>query len=103
LVPLIFGAIGAGIVLVSLLKIVRFSGSMLERPLARIAGERTRVSGGGNDQAARTSYYVTLESPDGFRTELEATAKVAGAVSEGDFGVAYVRDRYLLDFARLRV
>lgn len=103
LFPLLFVLIGVGISIGGLVKIVRFSNAPLRREPACVTGERTQVSGGGRNRSASTSYYVTLEFPDGRRHEYRTKGSVVGEVSEGDLGMAYLRGGYLLDFRRVRV
>jgi hypothetical protein len=103
IVPIAFAAIGIGGFLFTLLKGTSFSRSRLARLAAAIAGERTRVSGGGGNSHARTTYYVTLQGPGGRRHEFDASDRVSGMVTTGDVGIAYVKAGVLLDFKRVRV
>jgi hypothetical protein len=75
---------------------------LLVRP-AIVAGERTSVDGGGGSSSSTTHYFVTLESRDGERTEFSASDKLAGRVTEGDIGVAYIKADCLIEFERVRV
>lgn len=67
-----------------------------------IADERTDVSGGG-DGPKHTRYYVTLEARDGLRSELVASGRLAGRVTRGDIGVAYIKADHLIEFERVQV
>jgi hypothetical protein len=101
--PFLFVGIGIFVVVFSLSRAAKFSKAPLGRRRARIAGERTRVSGGGENSSASTSYYVTLEYESGRREEFSTSGKVVGEVSEGDMGIAYLKGGHLLAFERLRV
>jgi Protein of unknown function (DUF2500) len=99
-IALVVLAIGAAITLTAGLRAASFSRAPLQRVPAFVADERTKVSDGGSDSSASTTYYATLEQADGQREEFEIDSKLAGAIAPGDFGLAYVRAGLLLDFRR---
>jgi len=103
LFPLLFTFVGIGLVIFGVSRAIRFANAPVERELVRVAGERVSVSGGGENSSASTTYYVTLEYEDGQRAEYHATGRTAGQVSEGDFGMAYLKESVLVDFRRVRV
>ncbi len=70
---------------------------------AAVAQTRTEVSGGGENSSASTTYFVTLEDQSGGRTEYEVSSRVAGHLTDGDVGVAHVRHRNLLHYARFSI
>lgn len=74
----------------------------LERLPALVVDERTKVSG-GQQSSAKTQYYATLQFPDGTRRELDAFGNVAGKITRGDMGIAYIKGEYLMAFGRLAV
>lgn len=76
----------------------RLKAAPLQRVAAMILDKRTEVSSGDY-----TYYYVTLEIRGGERQEYNADGKLYGLVSHDDMGVAYIKDRSLLDFRRLTV
>jgi hypothetical protein len=102
-VPIVFIIIGVIGFLATLARGATFSRSPLQRETAAIAGERTRVGGGGRSDGASTTYFVTLEYPGGDRREYVASGELCGEVTTGDVGVAYLKDDMLLDFKRVRV
>jgi len=103
LFPLLFTFVGVGLFFYGISRAFRFANAPVEKDLVRIAGERVSVSGGGENSSASTTYYVTLEYEDGQRTEYLAGGRTAGQVSEGDFGMAYLKESVLVDFWRVRV
>lgn len=100
---LAFTAIGFGLVVYGLFRLVKVSTSRLRRCPAIVVDKRTAVSGGGQSSSASTTYYITLQLDDSKRHEFEATGKLYGKITKDDAGVAYIRDRYLLDYRRLAV
>ncbi|QWU13507.1 Protein of unknown function [Paenibacillus sophorae] len=48
--------------------------------------KRFRVRGGSGDTSASTDYYVTFETPNGDRVELEVPDRLYGLIVEGDRG-----------------
>ncbi len=74
-----------------------------ERLPAIVVDERTRVSGGGKNSRASTSYFATLEFEDGARREYRVTPKLSGDLSDEDAGIAYVKHDTLLEFRRISV
>lgn len=76
----------------------RLKAAPLQRVPAIVLDKRTEVSSGDF-----TYYYVTLELRGGNRQEYNAEGKLYGLVSRDDMGVAYIKDRSLLDFRRLTV
>lgn len=101
LVPLGFVVIGVLAGGGVLRRIGGFARAPLRREPALVVGERRDVA--RDDDSSSTSYFVTLEFPDGARRELQTHGPAAGAVSAGDLGVAYLKGDFLLDFQRLRV
>jgi hypothetical protein len=103
------GLVPVGILIVGVIGLVqhmakasRFSSAELSRVPALVVDERTTISGGG-DSPSRTQEHVTLEFEDGRRQEYDATGKLAGLVTAGDMGVAFLRADVLLEFRRIRV
>ena len=80
-----------------------FHRSKLRTRPAIVVDERTKVSGGGKNSSARTRYFVTLEFEGGARTEYGVGPKLAGTVTEGDAGVAYLKGTHLAAFRRVSV
>lgn len=103
LVPFGFTALGIWIVIDAIRRRRRYAAAPLRRVPALVTGERTQVTGGGRNSSARTTYFVTLEDEDGRRREYRTKGSVVGEVSEGDMGIAHVREVYLLGFDRLPV
>lgn len=69
-----------------------------------VTGKRMQVSGGGKNRSASTSYFVTCEFEDGQRQEFPIfDGSLYGRVSEEDAGVLFTRDKYAVDFDRVRV
>jgi hypothetical protein len=97
---LVIAAIGLAMAVPAGLRAASFSRAPLQRVAVLVADERTKISGGGNDSSASTTYYATLEQADGSREEFEIDARLAGSIAPGDFGVAYVKGGLLLDFRR---
>lgn len=103
LVCLFFVAVGVLVVASSMKKTATFAAAPLERLQALVADKRNEVSGGGDGSAATTRYFVTLETKDGRRIEVDTAGKVAGKAVAGDVGIAYVKGGVLLDFERVQV
>ena len=106
--PGIFAIVPVGMALFALFaaaksgsQAARVATSPTERRLALVRDERTRVSGGGKNSSASTTYYVTLEYEDGSREEHRVGSRAAGRVSPGDVGVAFERAGILVDFETL--
>lgn len=103
LIPLAIVVVGV----VAMLKGVMSGATRINAPLRRmpalVVGERTKITGGGDNSSAKTSYYITLEFKSGDRAEFSTSDEVIGAVTEGDLGVAYTKADYLVDFRRVRV
>lgn len=78
----------------------RAKAAPLQRIPAMVLDKRMKVSSGDH---SRTYYYVTLEFRGGKRQEYNAEGKLYGLISHDDMGVAYTKDRWLLDFRRLAV
>lgn len=102
IVPALFVLIGLGMAAFQAWTIVRFRGAPLRGVAVIVRDERTRVSGGGENSQARTSYYATVEDHRGARREYPVTGSLAGELSAGDVGVALVRGDHLLDLVRVR-
>jgi hypothetical protein len=101
--PLAVAALGIWLLRKALRRQRRFRDAPLLRVPRLVVDERTHVSGGHQSSPARTRYYVTLQAPDGSRTEQRVHASLAGRMSQGDMGLAYIKDDLLLAFARLEV
>lgn len=100
---LLFAAVGVGIFGFGLVRAVNLAASSLQCSPALLVDKRLSVRGGGGSSGASTRYYVTLEFRDGQRRELESRGSLYGQVTKDDVGVAYFRERYLLDFRRVTV
>jgi hypothetical protein len=99
---LVFIAVGVGMTVWGIFRLIKLSGAQLTRPPALVVDKRIAVRGGGSHgSSASTHYYVTLELGDGERRELEAREKLYGKITKDDAGVAYIQDRFLLDYHRL--
>lgn len=101
--PLLLVILGVVGLAKNLQKATDFSASPLERHPAVVVDKRTKISGSGGDGSAFTSYFVTLQFPGGERTEYTANGPLAGALAQGDLGVAYLKSKVLLDFQRVVV
>lgn len=109
LVSLLFAALGLAGAAWALWRLVRFTSSSLDRVPALVVDKRQHVrrrtsSGPGGmsgTTSTSTTYYVTLELETGARRELRARGRLYGRLGAGDAGVAYVKDRHLLDYQRL--
>jgi hypothetical protein len=100
--PLAFVGIGIALLVHQVSRGVKFTQAPLRHEPALVVDERMKVSGGGESQA-RTQYFVSLQKRDGGRREFEADARLAGALTEGDMGVAWFKADVLVDFKRLPV
>ena len=98
--PLLFVLLGVGLIVVTMKKGADFASSKTEPRPALVLDERTAVSGGENTS---TRYYLTLEFPDGERSEFEVKGSLSGELTTGDMGIAYTRSDVLLDFQRVAV
>lgn len=99
LVPLGFVFLGVRTIKREKAALRAFAEDEVRRVPVRVLEERTEVA--GRRRSTRTSYFVTLETSDGTRHEYQADGELAGLVTSEDVGVAFVRDRYLLDFVRV--
>lgn len=71
---------------------------------AIIVGKRTQVSGGSGDSSASTAYFATFEFEDGERKEFMVyDGSLFGRISEDDAGVLFSREKFAVDFDRVRV
>ncbi len=98
---LIFVVIGIGLIGHGIFRLFKLIFSSINRLPALIMDKRVSVRGGGQSSSARTNYYVTLEFSDGERREVQVRGKLYGEITKDDVGVAYIRDRYLLDYRRV--
>jgi hypothetical protein len=96
---LCFSAVGIGITVWAIFRLIKLSLAKLSRPPALIVDKRISIR--SSRRSTSTSYYITLELDDGERRELEAIGKLYGKVTKGDAGVAYIQDVFLLDYRRL--
>jgi hypothetical protein len=103
LLSLFFIIVGIGIIGHGIFKTIKLISGNVHKLPALIIDKRISVSGGGQSSPSRTTYYVTLESDDLGRRELKARGKLYGKITREDAGVAYIHDRYLLDFKRLAI
>ncbi len=103
LVPAAFVVFGLVLLVKSLNKATRYSSALMLREPSVILDERTQVSGGGENRSARTSYFATLQFPNGERDEYAVDGRTAGTVTKGDVGVAYLKSDVLVDFQRVDV
>lgn len=112
---LLFAVVGLAGAVWALWRFGRLASSSLERLPALVVDKRHHVRRSGTSSGAggmssssmsststtSTTYYVTLEFEDGARRELRARGRLYGLLGAGDAGVAYVKDRHLLDYERL--
>jgi len=103
LFPLLFVAVGIGMVVMGIKNAASYSAAPLQRIEAIVVDERTRVAGGGRNSSSSTSYYATLESPDGERREYQIDGRLSGEITRGDIGVAFIKSMVLVDFQRVAV
>jgi hypothetical protein len=103
LMSLLFIVVGIGIIVYGIYRIIRLISGNVRKLPALIIDKRISVSGGGQSSSTRTTYYVTLELEDLGRRELKARGKLYGKITKEDAGMAYIHDRYLLDFRRLAI
>ena len=69
---------------------------------ARVAGRRTKVSGGSGDSSSRTSYYITFENEEtGERRELNVNGRTYGLIAEQDRGMLTYQGTRYKSFERL--
>ncbi|MFT7485901.1 MAG: hypothetical protein ACI9F9_001753 [Candidatus Paceibacteria bacterium] len=97
-IPLIIVAIGLWITIGGLQRSANFRAAPLRRFSAALIDERVKVSGGGSNSSASTSYFATLQVPGGGRTEYQVSEDIASRVAPGDIGLAFAKDTVLLDF-----
>ncbi|MBL8859174.1 MAG: hypothetical protein JNL28_11750 [Planctomycetes bacterium] len=102
LFPIVIGLVGLVMLVRVFGKTAELATAELIARSALIAGERTETSGGG-DGPTTTRYFVTLEDSEGARSEFEASGNVAGRVTQGDIGVAYIKADRLIEFKRVQV
>ncbi len=103
LIPLVFVGFGLWMAIKSAGKAASFAGARLRHLPALVAGERTEVSGGGQNSSATTTYFATIEFATGRRDEYEVHARLSGRLAPGDMGIAFIRGGHLLDFDRVAV
>lgn len=101
--PLAIVAIGGFALLKQLTRTASARNAPLEKRPAIVVDERTSVSGGGESRSLRTLYYATLQFQDGTRREFDVFAGVAGKITRGDMGIAYLKGDYLVQFGRVAV
>jgi len=114
---IVLAFVGAGVVFVAggiamARTLVAVRDTPIERLVAVIVRERTDV---GGREHTDTSYYATLQTRDGTRTEYRVSSALVGRLVVGDIGVAYVkrteldlgitkiRTRSLVEFIRFDV
>jgi hypothetical protein len=103
LFPLIFIGIGVVITVTGLRKSISYNSAPLERKSAAVVDERVKVSGGGQNSRAQTTYFASLEFPSEKRREFEVPEELAGDLAPGDLGIAFVKGPFLVDFLRVDV
>ena len=103
IVPLVILAAVGFAAFKTLINSSQYHSAKLTRRPAIVIDERTEVSGGGENSRARTTYFVTLEFEDGTRREFTVGTRLAGSLTEGDAGVAYLKHEHLAAFERLSV
>jgi hypothetical protein len=72
----------------------------IDRVIAVIVKERTDVT--ASNSSASTTYYTTLQTRDGTRTEYRTAGSLAGRLVVDDIGVAYVK-AFTLDLGVTKV
>ena len=97
--PLLLGLLGVIVIVVA----GRDRSSPIRSNVAVVLDERIKVSGGGQNTSAKTTYYVLVADRAGTRIELETTEDLAGRTAPGDIGVAYIRRGRLVDFSVVRL
>jgi len=104
LFPLLFMCIGVGVIIYSISSLMKFHNSPIRGDASIVKGKRLSVSGGGNNSSASTTYYITFEDERGQREEYRVLrSDLYSRLSEGDAGVVYTRDKYVLDMDRVEV
>jgi len=103
LAPLVFVAFGIFGLGTLISRATRYRQAPVRRKQALVADERVAVHGGGRNSSASTNYFLTLEYPDGSREEVRTSDDMTGRLAPGDMGVAYLKDRYLVEFRRVPV
>ena len=102
LVPLAFIFLGFFLLKKHFDKIRSFQQADVEGEAAIIVGKRTAVSGGGRNSSVSTTYFLTVEFPNGRREEFAVlNPDLYGKVAEDDAGVLFVRSELALDFDRV--
>jgi hypothetical protein len=71
------------------------------RARAQMKATRARIAELNAAIAKTTTYYATLQSCDGNRTEHTTYGWLAGQIAVGDIGVAHVKGDRLIEFVRL--
>ena len=74
----------------------RFHAAPIVRHVAVVLDKRTHVT--GSESSTSTSYYTTLAFRDGSRVEAHTPTDLAGLLTRGDIGVAYVKLTTLVAF-----
>ncbi len=96
--PLIMVLAGVFITATGLSAASRFSAAPLRTFPASVQGERVKVSGGGKNSSARTTYFATIQDEANRRAEYQAFETVASKVVPGDMGIAFLKGSYLIEF-----
>ena len=97
----LFPAFGAILIVALASKHMRFATATVDRALVMIVDERNGSEGGA--RSVNTVDRVLLQRKDGKRNEVRVDKALAGLITRGDLGVAYVKGGYLVDFQRLQV
>ena len=101
IIALVFYAIGVGMIGYGIIRIVKIKFSNINSLPALVVDKRVDVRDLGQSVFARITYYVTLEFSDGGREVVEAKSKLYDEIKKDEAGVAFIRDRYLLDFRQM--
>ena len=95
--PLAVTIIFGGLILLFVVNAISWAArgvQFFRTPIVRQVGVVVR------DRAEAETYYVTLQTRDGRRTEYLTSSSLAGRLVVDDIGVAYVKVHVLLDFLR---
>lgn len=68
---------------------------------ATVVGRRGHRSGGGHNNMAHTSYYITFQVESGDRMELQIPASEYGYIVEGDRGKLTFQGTRFIGFERM--
>lgn len=103
IVPAIITLFGVATFASGLRNISQFRSAPLSRYCAAVIDERVKLTGGGKNSSASTSYFVTLENEKAQRVEYQVIESVSAQVAPGDIGVAFTKAGYLIEYIRVPV